>query len=288
MTRTHADAFLQAILADPDDDAPRLIFADWLEEHGGPAGAARAELIRIQCRLAAVTVPEPLRQQLRVQEAALLREHRREWTRPLRGLAKGQVFQRGFVGEVHAELLRFLAQPHQLFRLAPVQHLVLLRGNASLLDCARAMPVLADCPYLARLHTLDLRNNCLASASVQALLVSEHLGGLQVLNLAFNRMGDSGVRVLARSGLLARLTALDLSNNDIGPAGVRMLAGALERLAAGGDGLRLRSLRLGGNRLGASGLRAVAGCPLLRRVVQLDPITFSHGRPNSRRSSENT
>jgi uncharacterized protein (TIGR02996 family) len=24
--------FIQAILADPDDDAPRLVYADWLEE----------------------------------------------------------------------------------------------------------------------------------------------------------------------------------------------------------------------------------------------------------------
>jgi uncharacterized protein (TIGR02996 family) len=26
-------AFLQAIMAAPDDDAPRLIYADWLDEH---------------------------------------------------------------------------------------------------------------------------------------------------------------------------------------------------------------------------------------------------------------
>jgi uncharacterized protein (TIGR02996 family) len=42
-------AFLEAVLANPDDDAPRLIFADWLEERGQ---AARAEFIRLQIRLA--------------------------------------------------------------------------------------------------------------------------------------------------------------------------------------------------------------------------------------------
>src|SRR5262245_36776173 len=45
---THDD-FLQEILADPDDDVPRLIYADWLEEHGDPL---RAEFIRAQCELA--------------------------------------------------------------------------------------------------------------------------------------------------------------------------------------------------------------------------------------------
>jgi uncharacterized protein (TIGR02996 family) len=30
----NADALLTGILADPDDDARRLVYADWLEEHG--------------------------------------------------------------------------------------------------------------------------------------------------------------------------------------------------------------------------------------------------------------
>ncbi len=34
------EAFLQAIAETPDDDAPRLIYADWLDDHGqgDPAG----------------------------------------------------------------------------------------------------------------------------------------------------------------------------------------------------------------------------------------------------------
>lgn len=39
------DAFLYAIVANPDDDTARLVFADWLEEHDEPA---RAEFIRLQ------------------------------------------------------------------------------------------------------------------------------------------------------------------------------------------------------------------------------------------------
>ncbi len=45
---THDDAFLQAIIERPDDDAPRLIYADWLDERGDPRG----EFIRVQCALA--------------------------------------------------------------------------------------------------------------------------------------------------------------------------------------------------------------------------------------------
>ena len=38
--------------ADPDDDTPRLILADWLDDYGDEADQARACLIRTQCELA--------------------------------------------------------------------------------------------------------------------------------------------------------------------------------------------------------------------------------------------
>src|SRR5262249_30848402 len=42
-----SDAFLQAIIDSPDDDASRLVFADWLDDHGQ---ADRAAFIRLSCR----------------------------------------------------------------------------------------------------------------------------------------------------------------------------------------------------------------------------------------------
>jgi uncharacterized protein (TIGR02996 family) len=42
-------AFLASIIAAPDDDAPRLVYADLLEENGDPG---RAEFIRVGCELA--------------------------------------------------------------------------------------------------------------------------------------------------------------------------------------------------------------------------------------------
>jgi uncharacterized protein (TIGR02996 family) len=46
---TDAARFLAAIRAAPDDDAPRLVYADFLHENGEED---RAEFIRVQCRLA--------------------------------------------------------------------------------------------------------------------------------------------------------------------------------------------------------------------------------------------
>jgi uncharacterized protein (TIGR02996 family) len=48
MNPDHAP-FLADILANPYDDGPRLVFADWLEERGDPLG----EFIRVQCERAA-------------------------------------------------------------------------------------------------------------------------------------------------------------------------------------------------------------------------------------------
>ena len=41
------EALLRNIIKKPDDDAPRLIYADWLEEQGQEE---RAEFIRVQCK----------------------------------------------------------------------------------------------------------------------------------------------------------------------------------------------------------------------------------------------
>jgi carbon storage regulator len=40
------EPFLRAIAAGPDDEATRLVYADWLEERGDPLG----EFLRLQCQ----------------------------------------------------------------------------------------------------------------------------------------------------------------------------------------------------------------------------------------------
>lgn len=46
---TDGNALLAAILANPDEDTPRLVYADWLQENGQDE---RAEFIRVQCERA--------------------------------------------------------------------------------------------------------------------------------------------------------------------------------------------------------------------------------------------
>ena len=77
------EALLEAVCSAPDDDGPRLRFADWLEETGSPANVARAEFIRLQCALARLDEDADDELPLRRRAEALLRDHWRDWFRPL-------------------------------------------------------------------------------------------------------------------------------------------------------------------------------------------------------------
>jgi len=70
-------AFIRAIVAAPDDDIPRLVFADWLEESGDESDRARAEFIRVQCESASLPADDPRRAELERREEELLRSHGR-------------------------------------------------------------------------------------------------------------------------------------------------------------------------------------------------------------------
>ena len=56
MSAAHEDdPFIRAVLVDPENEAPRLIYADWLEERGDPRG----EYLRLECYLATLSQDDP-------------------------------------------------------------------------------------------------------------------------------------------------------------------------------------------------------------------------------------
>src|SRR5262249_10550078 len=70
-------AFLEAILDEPDEDAHRLVYADWLDEQG--RRSERGEFIRVQCRRARLLEKDPEQIDLERKEKDLLFEHGRSW-----------------------------------------------------------------------------------------------------------------------------------------------------------------------------------------------------------------
>ncbi len=75
--------FLQAILSAPHDPVPRLVYSDWLEEHGDPVSLARAEYLRVECELDSLPRKAWRRRKLRTRLRELQTTVGDEWWRAL-------------------------------------------------------------------------------------------------------------------------------------------------------------------------------------------------------------
>jgi uncharacterized protein (TIGR02996 family) len=180
-------ALLRSIAMEPDGNAARLVFADWLEENGE---SPRAEFIRVQCELAATGMPEKRRHALRVRERALLDTHRHEWCEAL-GLPVEEVgFDRGAIDKLR------LSQ----------------WDGGKLLDPEYA-------PRFATLTELDLSGIQLADVGLTAFAKSADFPALRKLILSNNAITDVGATALASATKLPRLGTLYFFQNTINDTG---------------------------------------------------------------------
>jgi uncharacterized protein (TIGR02996 family) len=137
MTATWAEreALLAAVLDAPDDDLPRLIYADWLEEYGDDLGLRRAHFIRAQIRYPEETDCEyELRGHApRSERPSLLGRliDREDVRRLLVDLMHGfpasdcvVTFRRGFVDEVNAPLATLLGHGAAAVKAHPVARMM--------------------------------------------------------------------------------------------------------------------------------------------------------------------
>lgn len=200
----HDHALLAAILADPDDDAPRLIYADWLEERGDPD---RAEFIRLQCHLAR-SPHGPTRGAAEARQQELLDRYGPAWARPLVGLVREWSFERGFIESVGCDTATLLERGEELFRLSPIRSLRLYGARGRLEELGR-------CTWLLHVRSLDLGYNGLADREVVPFLRSAGLSSLSRLDLSGNRLGVVTARALLRLPWIRGLDALVLVDNPI-------------------------------------------------------------------------
>jgi uncharacterized protein (TIGR02996 family) len=276
-------AFLEAIKGEPDNDTPRLVFADWLEENGDPE---RADFIRIQCELDPLDEDDLRWANLWDREEELLQRHGDAWLGPLRGVVWPWRFKRGLLqvgvsGRPALEGLKALAGSEALDWVeALTVRLLEEDGDAGLASCrlltglvslqltgTRLAPegarALASSPYLARLASLSLPHNDIGDEGARALALSPHLARLTSLGLWHNFIGADGTLALASSPYLARLAFLYLPQNEIGDAGARALA-ASPHLA------HLAFLDLRDTRIGPEGAQALASSPHFARLASLN------------------
>jgi uncharacterized protein (TIGR02996 family) len=202
--------FLDAIAAAPDDDLPRLIYADYLEELGE---ASRAEFIRIQVEMARSSTPALVQR-----EQQLLKQHVKVWELPdVRGK---QFFRRGFVEALWTTAERLLDQP-EVLNLAPlVRELRIVNASDT-----PTVERLARLPGLDRLHTLDLRNNHFGiDRRILRFFRAANMPNLKTLNLYMNTIDSDDLMDLIDSPIAPQLLDLDVSGNAFGQPGLKVLA----------------------------------------------------------------
>lgn len=254
-----ATGFLQAIREEPGDDGLRLIFADWLDEHGEPD---RAEFIRLQVALASGTLGIAAMNAARVREHQLLHNNIGRWVGKVREVAEGWEFRRGML-HLKTGLARFLEVGK--FREVPPEWAWVesLRVSGSHPPLTEAVKALAASPLLRSLAALDLSGLAVGPGGAVALADSSNLSGLSSLDLYDNALGASGAMVLVTSAHLGRLTALNLRYNGLGATGAKLLAESA-RLP------RLEVLNLHHNGLGDAGLEDLARSVRLEGLKSLN------------------
>ena len=251
------DALLAGILADPDADLPRLVFADWLEETGHPADCARAEYIRLAIERVVRNRSVPQRynrsERYKARLVALEGMFDDGWasfvktvptSNPPRVASKRS---RGFIAHltVHAEFagaeLWNLLRSHPVVEfsifdtpsapdgLAEVHLPITLRrlwfahfrdGGPLLLDTLQR----ADVP---RLRSIMAGHCDLTDAHVvrlvQTLRANATLAGLESLNLGSNPLTDHAAHTLAAAELAPTFRFLGIDGTRITNAGREVL-----------------------------------------------------------------
>lgn len=286
----HAGAFLEAILETPDDDAPRLIFADWLDDAGQPD---RAEFIRLQIERARLHPAAARVRAILRREAELRSQHELTWVGPIPRLAARWRFHRGFIEEVSLSIQLFLDYGEELFRSAPIRR-VRFQDVGALPGLLQLFPDnverLAD--LLSRVRVLDFNRAYLTEPAGLALLRLPKLPRLEGLHLANNALTAAGVDALADSPVLSTVTTLEFTSASPTRETLEILLRSrhlrqlqhllLARTTTHGDRVvsilhdprvylpRLRTLALGHTSLSADGLGELVTAPQASRLESLE------------------
>lgn len=247
MSTRQEDAFLRAIRDEPDDDLHRLAWADWLDDRGD---GRRADFIRAQVRLAALSEDDPARDALEDEADDLLEGHDQEWAGRVGELTLEWSWSRGCVERVTVWGDTLLTQGDELFAAAPIRKLRILTETG---DTMR----LAAWPRLAHVEALDLSHQSQASAfraafhrdlTLQPLFASPHLTRLRRLRLGGLGIEGPLIQTLIDVGLFGRLEELCLgANGSLGDRTARLMAAQRSNT--------LTRLNVWGTNVGSFGLR---------------------------------
>lgn len=307
MLRPGEEALVAAILADPSDNAARLVYGDWLQAQSDPRG----ELMVAQCRLAEGGLTPAEERKFRATEKKLAKSLEVLWAMPIAArlgfpgeaaidrLVRVGV-ERGFVTSVTAPAT-ILHRLEALFEIAPLVTEINLASVPPYDRLTKLDSSYFTSPLLARLTSLGASVPGNGDPLVRAIAACPHLANLTRFSLVGSRWasivndfgGDrlsrDGAHALASSPHLRGLKHLFLDEDQLEDEGIAVLAGApwsletlsvpnndatglsLEHLANAPALQSLRRLVIAGTRATTPAqIAKLAASPNLRSLVALD------------------
>ena len=234
------EPFLRAICQAPDDDAPRLVFADYLDETGDPD---RATFIRRHIELARYLSADDLKQW----KDELFRQHAVGWIAELPGPASLWVerymtnaarwaeaadvrqfetwtdeppalkdWDRGFPAAVYVPGAGddFLSHIERITEFVPVRRVHLLDAD----HAGELVRTMAGLPFLRKLRELKLPAQPLPDDAVVALAGSPFATNLRFVALLAERMTDRAGRAFAESPYRGDVEVLHLLRTEFSDA----------------------------------------------------------------------
>jgi uncharacterized protein (TIGR02996 family) len=292
-TDAERDRFLAAVLEAPEDEAPRLVYADWLQQRNDPRG----EFIAVQCEIARLaqlakkeqeelgldydegrifgrTLDERKRVELlRVREDELLKKNKKAWVGRFTGKrtaygtkermwVKGSPtkwdFERGFVATVTMSADDFARNAESIFAVEPLRcaHLT-----------GRSFAALVKCAAIGKLRELDLDRTWVKEDGARTLfgVKAKTFASLEVISLRKCGLGGKTTSVIAKVGdpaAFPHLRELYLGDSDLGNLGAQALASA--KLLR-----NVRELHIDRNKIKTPGAMALAESPHLDNLEVL-------------------
>lgn len=242
-------ALFAEMRSDPDNPTPRLIYADWLEEHGDDA---RAAFIRLQCELDH-DAGSPDLTELRERARTLFQKFGPTWTEFGKGVRVYNL-RFGLVDDVIIDCSLLWDDEIPVLAEAPIT------GLRVALDDGRLVERLVELPHLPQLRRLYLRRSVLGDHGLRELLASPHFPNLEVLSLENSNLTGEGMRLLANSTHMRNLVHLDLSRNRIGAHGVA-------ELVTNSNFPNLESLFLHDCQIGVAGAQSLVAAKNLPKLI---------------------
>lgn len=177
------EALLRAICDNPDDDTPRLVFADWLQEHGEEE---RAEFVRLQVRhTELLRYASSDTDNFARQARELWVRHGSKWLAELPqipGIKWHDAFFRGFSERaIVSSETTLVKHADIIFNSVPIRHLEVGEFNA--------LKEFTQLLYLRRLKTLTVGNRNADESVVRRLIACDQFSKSMLLMVCFGNSG---------------------------------------------------------------------------------------------------